>query len=42
MCSVMCAALQASQAEPLPPLAEGQTLPLKDVELVAGKTSVRP
>jgi hypothetical protein len=32
--------LQASQADPLPTLSEGQVLPLKEVELVASKTSV--
>lgn len=30
---------KVSQAEPLPPLSEGQVLPLKGVELSAGKTS---
>lgn len=38
-CAVLCPS-QASQADPLPPLSEGQVLPLKDVELTAGKTSV--
>lgn len=33
--------LQASQAEPLPSLSEGQVLDIQSVELVAGKTSVR-
>lgn len=31
---------KATQADPLPPLSEGQLLTLKDVELTAGKTSV--
>lgn len=30
---------KVSQADPLPPLSEGQVLPLKGVELTAGKTS---
>jgi hypothetical protein len=32
--------VQVSQAEPLPPLSEGQVMQLKGVELSAGKTSV--
>jgi hypothetical protein len=45
MCaSVGCVSLtfvtQACQSDPLPPLSEGQVLPLKEVELTAGKTSV--
>lgn len=35
-----CCVMQASQAEPLPALVEGQVLQLKGVELTAGKTSV--